>query len=49
MKLPTRLGGMEIRAVTSQMEVSFDTTKEKTRAHAERIERNLTGKREYTR
>ena len=46
MKLPTSLGGKRLRAVTSQLEVSFDTTKKKTRDHAERIERNLTGKRE---
>ena len=48
MKLPTSLGGMGIRAATSQLEVSFDTTTKKTRAHAERIERKLTGEREYS-
>ena len=46
MKLPTSLGGMCTRAATSQLEVSFDTTTKKTRAHAERIERKLTGERE---
>ena len=30
-----------------RVEVFFDTTKKKTRAHAKRIQRNLTGKREY--
>ena len=44
MKLPTSLGEMGIRAVTSQLEVLHETTKKKTKAHAERIERNLTGK-----
>ena len=48
LKLPTSLGGMGIRAATSQLEVSFDTTTKKTRAHAERIERKLTGEREYS-
>ena len=32
----------------NQLEVSFDTTTKKTRAHAERIERKLTGEREYS-
>ena len=44
MKLPTSLQGIGLRAVTSQLEVSYDTTKKKTRAHAERIQRDLTGK-----
>ena len=47
MKLPTSLGGMGIRAATSQLEVSCDTTKKTTKTHAERIERNLTGKQEH--
>ena len=32
MKLPTSLGGMGIRAVTSQLETSFEITVKKTRA-----------------
>ena len=47
MKLPVSLGVMGTRAATSELEMSFDTTKKRTRAHAERFERNLTGKREY--
>ena len=47
MKLPTSLGGLCIRKATSQLEVSFDTKTRETRAHAERMERNLTGEREY--
>ena len=34
MKLPTSLGGMGIRAVTSQLETSFEVTVKKTRAQA---------------
>ena len=45
MKLPTRLGGTDIRAVTSQLGFSFDITVKKTRKQAERVETNLTGKR----
>ena len=49
MKLPTSLGGMGIRAVTSQLETSFDITVKKTRKQAERIEKSLTGKQgDYT-
>ena len=48
MKLPTTLGGMGIRAVTSQLEASFDITMKKTRKQAKRIEKSLTGKqRDY--
>ena len=43
MKLPTSLGGMGIRAVTSQLEISFDIAAKKTRKQAERNEKNLTG------
>ena len=43
MKLSTSLGGMGIRAVTSQLETSFEITVKKTRAQAERIEKSLTG------
>ena len=38
---------MGIRAVTSQLKVSHDTTVRKTRNQAERMERNLTGKRDH--
>ena len=38
---------MGIQAATSQLEVFFDTTTRKTRAHAEIIQRNLTSDREY--
>ena len=48
MKLPTSLGGVGIRAVTSQLDVSCDTTKRKTKNQAERIERNLAGKQEHS-
>ena len=44
MKLPTSLGGMGIRAVTSQQEASFEITVKKTRTQADRIEKSLTGK-----
>ena len=44
MKLPTSFGGMGIRAVTSQLETSFDITVKKTRKQADRIEKSLTGK-----
>ena len=44
MKLPTSLGGMGIRAVTSQLETSFDIAMKKTRKQAERIEKSLAGK-----
>ena len=39
MKLPTSLGEMGIRAVTSQLEVSFGVTEKKSRAQAVRIEK----------
>ena len=39
MKLPTSLGGMGIRAVTSHLETSFEITVKKTRAQADRIEK----------
>ena len=49
MKLPTSLGGMGIRAVTSQLETSFEITVKKTRTQADRIEKSLTGKQtDYT-
>ena len=38
---------MGIRAVTSQLEISYDTTMEKTKNQSERIERNLTGKQKH--
>ena len=44
MKLPTSQCGKGIRAVTSQLETSFNVTMKKTRTQAERIERSLTGK-----
>ena len=44
MKLPTSLGGMGIRAVTSQLEASIGITVKKTRTQADRIEESLTGK-----
>ena len=47
-KLPTSLGGMGIRAVTSQLETSFEITVKKTRAQADRIEKSLTGKQRDT-
>ena len=47
MKLPTSLGGMGIRAVTSQLEVSFDVTERKTSAQAVRHEKSVEGKREF--
>ena len=47
MKLPMSLGGMGIRAVTSQLEISCDTTMKKTKNQAKRIEWKLTGKREH--
>ena len=49
MKLPTSLGGMGIRAVTSQLETSFEITVTKTRAQADRIEKCLAGKQRETR
>ena len=40
---------MGIRAVTSQLETSFEITVKKTRTHADRIEKCLTGRqRDYT-
>ena len=47
MKLPTSLGGMGIREVTSQLEISYDVTKRKTAQQSERT-KNLTGKRTST-
>ena len=44
MKLPTSLGGMGIRAVTPQLDTSFETTVNKTRTQADRIENSQTGK-----
>ena len=44
MKLPTSLGGMGIRAVTFQLETSFEITFKKTRAQADRMEESLAGK-----
>ena len=41
MKLPTSLGGMGIRAVTSQLETSFEITVKKTRTQADSIEKRL--------
>ena len=49
MKLPTSLGGVGIRAVTSQLETSFGITVTKTRAQADRIEKCLAGKERETR
>ena len=46
MKLPTSLGGMGIREVTSQLEVSFEITKRKTSQQSERIAKSLTGMRD---
>ena len=40
MKLPTSLGGIGIRAVTSQLETSFGITVKKTRTRADRIEKS---------
>ena len=48
MKLPTSLGGMGIRAVTSQLETLFEITVKKTRAQADRIEKSLAGKQKDT-
>ena len=42
MKLPTSLGGMGIREVTSQLEISYDVTRRKTAQQSERIAKNLT-------
>ena len=42
-KLPTSLGGMGIREVTSQLEISFEITKRKTAQQSGRIARSLTG------
>ena len=47
MKLPTSLGGMGIRAVTSQLEVSFGVTEKKTSAQAVRHEKSVEGKRDF--
>ena len=44
LKLPTS----RIQSVTSRLEVSCDTRKKKTKTHADRIERNLTGKQQYS-
>ena len=44
MKLPTSLGDMGIRTVTSQLETSFEITVQKTRAQPDRIEKSLAGK-----
>ena len=49
MKLPTSLGGMGIRAVTSQLETTSDTRTKKTGRQAERIEKSLTRKHRGTR
>ena len=46
MKLPTSLGGMGIREVTSQLEISFEITKRKTEQQSERIAKSLTGRRD---
>ena len=46
MKLPTSLGGMGIREVTSQLEISYDVTRRKTAQQSERIAESLTGKRD---
>ena len=48
MKLPTSLGGMGIRAVTSQLETSFEITVKKTRAQADRVEKSQAGKQKDT-
>ena len=48
MKLPTSLGGMGIRAVTSQLESSFEITVIKTRAQADRTEKSLAGNTKNT-
>ena len=49
MKLPTSLGGMGIRAVTSRLETSSEITVKKTRAQAGRIEKSLAGEqRDHT-
>ena len=46
MKLPTSLGGMGIREVSSLLEISYDVTRRKTAQQSERIAKNLTGKRD---
>ena len=46
MKLPTSLGGMGIREVTSQLEISFEITKRKTAQQSERIAKSLVGMRD---
>ena len=43
MKLPTSLGGMGIREVTSQLEISFEITKRKTAQQSGIIAKSLTG------
>ena len=48
MKLATSLGGMGIRAVTSQLETSLEITVKKTRVQADRIEKSLPGKQKDT-
>ena len=49
MQLPTSLGGTGIRAVTSQLETSFEITVKNTRAQADRIEKSLAGEQKDTR
>ena len=46
MKLPTSLGGMGIREVTSQLAVSYEITKRKTARQSERIAKCLVGRRD---
>ena len=44
MKLPTSLGGMGIREVTSQLAVTYEITKRKTAQQSERIAKCLVGR-----
>ena len=46
MKLPTSLGRMGIREVTSQLEISCDVARRKTAQQLKRIAKSLTGKRD---
>ena len=46
MKLPTSLGGMGIREVTSQLAVSYEISKRKTAQQSERIANSLVGRRD---
>ena len=41
-----KLGGMGIREVTSQLEISYDLTRRKTAQQSERTAKSLTGKRD---